>query len=164
MVLNIVWALVAAPGSFWDMLHLMWRLLWRSALYVPSLVSQNWLAVITLTVLAPIIRWIIKTWRLRRLAAINWADFWDTVVSGIIVSVGLFAWSVVKTVYSDHIKYATENQQLRAENRTLKDSAGPKITGTFDVFIGPAKNASDSYVIVSGVITNQGAPSIITRW
>ena len=103
------------------------HLLWRALISCPSLISQNWLAVgfaLSGAFLAFVFEMRdefsdIKPLRKRISAMLNKRTIWIALKSAIWSSVLLFIFSVVNTVYEDHINIAGENKKLTTLNGDL---------------------------------------------
>lgn len=145
------------------MLGHLWNLLWRSFQDFPTILSGNWLSI-----LLPLALFILKeSGKLRDL----WRDKnrWREITAPVrrdfrilvAVYVALFGLAVARTVYRDHEYFVTVNGDLR---KKLSDSqkTDPQLGGAINVSSIPA--GKDEVLVVQGVITNLGSPTVLTTW
>jgi hypothetical protein len=107
------------------------HLLWKALIACPSLISQNWTAVGFSVVVACLAFWFemreefhaLTTWRERISAMLKKRTVWIAIKSIAYGCVLLFAWSVVKTIYEDHL-HSVEN--IRALTKERDDSRGER--------------------------------------
>jgi len=153
--------LSATMPSMW--LHFV-NLVVRSLGYMPSIISQNWVSIFL-----PLVVFIVReSVRLRKEGwrAMNWTKVRNDSLWMIGVYVLLFGWAVIHTVYTDHVYLTDAARGLRYELVQCKDISSPKLSGEITVtnVRRNAKSKKEQLIEVQGLITNQGAPTLITGW
>jgi hypothetical protein len=138
-----------------------WHLVFRSLLYAPSIISQNWVSIFI-----PVAIFLVREGA--RIKKEGWHTVnWKSVRTDSAYMIGAYALllgcAVVHIVYVDHEDLVGSNSRLRAEIAQYKDNSSPKLGGWINVTnLRRKPSRIDQLLLVDGIITNQGAPTAIT--